>query len=512
MAYFNSYINTDYAPKGHSIREQIVGDKSNLILLFLYTAVLLFFCSKMSPLYPVNEWADVNLYYNIGKCLMDGKVLYVDTFDHKGPVIFLIYGIGYLLSGTSFVGMYIIQVLCWTMMVYISYFTARMFLDKQYALLIALAFPLFLLLRTQMGGAAEEFILVAISVSSYYFICFFKEKAALHKPSVMMIHGIMCSIVFFTKLSLILFWVFPLLAIGITLILQKEYKNLFKNIGMFLLGFVIIALPIFIYLFINDAIQNAYHIYIELNREYANVTSDYILMRFYQRLRYSFVDFSFILLGAFVFPILYIRNNMGRLSFILSFISLFFIVNSSFNYSDYYAIPYYVFVTMGGIVVIGLLKKYVVLQMKWFISVFFAVVCIAIGISEKGYFDEDRAVLQRQEQPSGVIYQFSEVIKRENSPTLLNLGNDLGNGVFTKAGIHPSVKYFVTPNILYEAFPDMRNQQTAYIRNAEVQFVILATGSFNYDYFNTLPYLHQNYTLADTCADGNIIYSLYKRR
>jgi len=516
VAYFNSYIKTDYASKEQSFLQQIVGDKSNIILLFIYTVVLLFFCSMMSPFYPINEWADVNLYYNIGKCVMNGKVLYVDTFDHKGPVIFFIYGIGYLLSGASFTGMYIIQVLCWSIMIYTAYFTAKLFLDKQYAFIVALIFPVLLLLRTQMGGSAEEFILVFISVSLYYFISYFKENLHRHKPKYMLIHGIMCSLVFFTKLSLVLFWVFPLLAIGITVLLKKEYKNLFKNIGAFLCGFLIVALPVILYLFVNDAISNAYNIYIELNREYANITSDYVFLRFYQRLRYSFVDFSVILLGAFVFPVLYLKNNLGKVALVLTFLSLFFIVNSSFNYADYYAIPYYIFVIMGSIVVLGFLKKYISVNLPWFIALFLVVICIGIGIGEKKYFGEDRRILQRQEEPSGMIHQFSKVIGKEQNPTLLNLGNDLGNGVFTKTGILPTVKYFVTPNILHEAFTDMRDEQTRYIRDKEVQFVILAEGSFNYNYFSTLDYLQENYRLADSYYQGDcllhITYFLYKRK
>lgn len=516
MAYFNSYIKTDYASKEQPFLQQIVGDKSNIVLLFIYTVVLLFFCSMMSPLYPVNEWADVNLYYNIGKCMMNGKVLYVDTFDHKGPVIFIIYGIGYLFSGASFFGMYIIQILCWCVMVYAAYFTARLFLEKQYAFIVALIFPVLLLLRTQMGGSAEEFILVFISVSTYYFICYFKEKPQSHKPKYMLIHGIMCSLVFFTKLSLVLFWVFPILAIGVSLLVRKEYKNLLQNIGAFLGGFLIIALPVILYLFINDALDNAYDIYIKLNREYANITSDYVFLRFYQRLRYSFADFSIILLGAFVFPFRYLKNNIGRAAFILTFLSLFFIVNSSFNYADYYAIPYYIFGTMGCIVILGFLKDFIVLRQQWFISLFFVIICIGIGITGKKYFGEDRHVLQRQETPSGMIHQFSNIIIKEHNPTLLNLGNDLGNGVFTKTGILPNVKYFVTPNILYEAFADMRDEQTRYIRDKEVQFVILAEGSFNYNYFSNLEYLQENYALADSYFQGNclmnITYFLYKRK
>ncbi|MDR0825520.1 MAG: hypothetical protein LBN74_10530, partial [Prevotella sp.] len=112
------------------IKKTTTQDKNILILLFVYAALLLFFCSKMSPLYPFNEWSDINLYFNIGKAIFNGKVLYTEAFDHKGPLIFFIYGVGYLISNTSFLGMYIIEVLMWTFMIYAAYFTAKLYLDK----------------------------------------------------------------------------------------------------------------------------------------------------------------------------------------------------------------------------------------------------------------------------------------------------------------------------------------------------------------------------------------------
>lgn len=92
------------------IKQAIVKDKNILILLSLYSFLLLFFCSKMSPLYPINEWSDVNLYYNIGKAIFNGRTLYAEAFDHKGPLIFFIYGIGYAISNTSFIGMFLMYI------------------------------------------------------------------------------------------------------------------------------------------------------------------------------------------------------------------------------------------------------------------------------------------------------------------------------------------------------------------------------------------------------------------
>ena len=69
-------------------------------------ALLLAVCSKSSPLYPLNDWMDANIFYTAGKAMMNGQVLYRDVFDHKGPLLYLVYGVGWLLHRTGFWGVW----------------------------------------------------------------------------------------------------------------------------------------------------------------------------------------------------------------------------------------------------------------------------------------------------------------------------------------------------------------------------------------------------------------------
>lgn len=46
-----------------------------------------------------------------GKAWMEGLVPYVDFADSKGPLLWLIYGLGYLISPRSFIGLYILEIL-----------------------------------------------------------------------------------------------------------------------------------------------------------------------------------------------------------------------------------------------------------------------------------------------------------------------------------------------------------------------------------------------------------------
>ena len=74
-------------------------------------AVALFLCSKSSPLFVLNDWMDANIFFTMGKSMFQGRVLYRDVFDHKGPVLYLLYGLGWLLDHTCFTGVWLLEVL-----------------------------------------------------------------------------------------------------------------------------------------------------------------------------------------------------------------------------------------------------------------------------------------------------------------------------------------------------------------------------------------------------------------
>ena len=93
------------ADNGSNRRKQ---QARELIFSCLCSFVLLLFCTRSSPLYPMNNWDDANSYFSMGKAMMNGMVPYRDLFDQKGILLYFLYGIGYLISHTTFLGVFII--------------------------------------------------------------------------------------------------------------------------------------------------------------------------------------------------------------------------------------------------------------------------------------------------------------------------------------------------------------------------------------------------------------------
>ena len=80
-------------------------------LMLLFTAVFITICSENSFLYKMNVWGDVNIYYTVAKSMLRGKVLYRDIYDQKGLYLFAIHMLAVLISDSSYIGMYLFELL-----------------------------------------------------------------------------------------------------------------------------------------------------------------------------------------------------------------------------------------------------------------------------------------------------------------------------------------------------------------------------------------------------------------
>ncbi|NDV80168.1 glycosyltransferase family 39 protein [Dysgonomonas sp. 511] len=493
-----------------------LSDERKLLFSLLgYVFVLQLFCTAMSPLYPINDWADVNLYFNVGKAMFNGQTLYTETFDHKGPLIFVIYGLGYLISNASFFGLYIIQSLLWFTMAVAAFYTARLFLVRVNAFAVALLFPVFMLTHTGQGGSAEEFIAIFQCISLFVFIRYFKDKeGGQHRPVDMLLHGIMFALTLFTKINLAIFWFFPLLGLFAYLLYKKENKNILQNTGAFICGVAVVALPISLYLLVNGALSEAWDIYIVLNRQYANVGSpmeiaERIATSFYLRLRFDTFPFLLILTGAIYFPVKYIQNTFGRIALILSFFALYCAIFVTPSFIYYYSIPYYIYGLTGFIV----LARFVKVEDKRRFYIIFAAVALIWGIGQKNFFGYQINELLGRNKKESILTRYTKIVGQEKDPTLLNLNLDSFNSIFTGLNIVPHLKYSMSPNLAYDIYPDMRDEQTRYIEEKQAHFIILSEGGYNFDYFFNLPALSRNYTIRQQeMNEGGRTMYLYERK
>lgn len=504
-----------------SMRKVIGQEKYIFFALLLYNFLLFFLCTKLSPLYDFNEWSDLNIYFNIGKGMLNGLVPYRDLFDHKGPLIFLIYGIGYLISNTSFTGVYIIESLFFFVGSSAAYLLTRHHLNRLYAFIAAVCFPLAGLFYTSQGGSAEEFIVTIQAVSLLFFVRYFQISDNRRQGVICaFVQGILLSLVFFIKMNLVVYCIPLLLTTFLYLLFRKEYYYLIRSILFFLFGFLVVTFPIVIYFLFNSALTDFWNGYFEFNFFYANVGAkfnvDFILGIIARFVKLLWRDPLFLIttIGVAIYCISpkFLKNNYARLGLVFSFFFMVFVVLMSPVVMGYYYTSFTVFSVFFCIVLFYFIHSFFKFPEKNILFVLVFIMGLGLGCLNKKFYGESIDVLTRKEKPHTVEISFSDIIRKEPAPSLLCLGVDRGLGVFTKTGILPNVKYFFYPNIHYDSYPEIRDSQANYIKERKIQFVIIKNTFLYYNYFVTQTPLNENYEVIDSFKQPEGLYLLYRRK
>jgi hypothetical protein len=495
-----------------------------IVFAFIAFAFLFVFLnSKCSPLYLFNEWGDPNIYFSMGKGALNGKVLYKDIFDHKGPLIFFVYAIGYLISNDTFVGIYVLESIALFFNLFFAYKLASLFLNKQCSFITALIYSLFLFNKTYLGGSAEEFISPILLASFYYFICYFRDDNIARKKGIshMFLQGALFALVLLTKLNICIIWVPLVIAIGYQLLIQKEYKKIALFALSFVGGVIVVFLPFILYFGINSALNDFYFGYVTFNSLYAEFemslhTIRKIVGRFAKQILSDYISFPLTLLGVFLLSCtkIYIKKTAYRVGILLSFACSYIMIVIVPYVMTYALIIIYICALLAVIFLLDTIVKYIRIKSHPAIYIIAIVAIIVLGINQKRFFNQDMDCLTRKVECNYMQKEFAEIINKEQSPTLLDLGLD--HGVFTKANLVPQYKYFFSPNIPYEIFPEIVDYQTNLIIEGKPMFLVFGnTTPARKHFFETID-REGNYELINTYkqnigAFDTEVY-LYKRK
>ncbi len=123
--------------------KMMLQNKENFIYCLAWSFLLLFFVSPDSYTHDLFFRWDSAVFFSSGKAWMEGLRPYVDFADSKGPVLWFIYGIGYLISNYDYIGVFWLSVLSYAVVFYFDFLIALFFLkDKKLAWLVVLLLPL----------------------------------------------------------------------------------------------------------------------------------------------------------------------------------------------------------------------------------------------------------------------------------------------------------------------------------------------------------------------------------
>lgn len=92
--------------------------------LFIFVFAVMLIASKDSYLHDIYHHYDSAWFFMCGKAWMNGLTPYVDFSDSKGPLLWLIYGVGYLISPRNYVGVFWLSCVAWTATLRLSHRSA----------------------------------------------------------------------------------------------------------------------------------------------------------------------------------------------------------------------------------------------------------------------------------------------------------------------------------------------------------------------------------------------------
>ncbi|HHU84372.1 MAG TPA: glycosyltransferase family 39 protein [Clostridiales bacterium] len=240
-----------------------------LVLSFFFVFIASLATSPIASGEPFG--GDAAMFQTIGKGWANGMLPYIDIWDSKGPIIFLINAIGYRFSGSR-TGVFILQIISSFISNFFIFKTLRLkYLKRQSIGLTVLMMGV--LVMTYAGNSTEEFLLPLLT-PCFYFIAKWvlslgENSEVEHSPAAAFLYGFTFSFCFLTRFTNCVGLCAAILVIAIFLIVNKRYNNLFKNAIAFIGGAILLIIPFAIYFASKGILYDALYGTFLYNIDYA---------------------------------------------------------------------------------------------------------------------------------------------------------------------------------------------------------------------------------------------------
>ena len=466
------------------------------IYFLLISTVMIGLCSRSSPLYPFNNWNDANCFFTTGKAMFSGKVVYRDIYEQKGILLYFLYGLCYLVSSKTFLGVYILEVLCLTGFLALAYDTALLFLRRRTALILMpiIAAVLCGSYSFYLGGSVEELELALVYLPIYYMLkSYFKSGECIPSLRGIFILGASAACLLWSKFTLLGIYIGYVLFTAVLLIKRHDWKRLGRAAGLFVCGVAAASLPWIIYFAVNNAFGDMFTVYFYNNLFLYAVEKSLFKYLFF--LGGAFYQNMLFLVIAIIGAVAVIRSKYAP-EFKWGMFSLYF-GNVFFIYVGGIAFEYYAY-GMASLSVFG----FIVLAEKaeklddarrekglkrpgrrGFAALAAVTLLCAAGFA---YCVSFNSFYMTQDRDELWIKRFADEIAQSEEQTLLNYGS-LDLGLYTETGIVPVTRFFCKLNIPLDEMFDEMNEA---VRTRKTEWLVC------YASFEDNELINENYDLV----------------
>ena len=231
------------------------------VTILITSVVCITLCSKCSPIYPFNDWFDTNCFFTVGKSVTNGTVLYRDIYEQKGPLLYFMHTAAYLVSHTSFLGVYFFELISCFAFLFISYKTMIIFTDSDISYTIpiigTIIYGSFAFTR---GGTAEEYCLPCLALCNYFGMKALASKKKISFAQCFAV-GITSGAVLWIKFSVLGFYIGFGLFFAILYLKNRWISDILKSLLALAAGIAVISAPILAYFLFNNALPYVFKVY-----------------------------------------------------------------------------------------------------------------------------------------------------------------------------------------------------------------------------------------------------------
>ena len=244
-------------------------NKENFIVA-LFMAIMSFLFMLKSPLHPWiggDTGTDDSVFKTVALMMERGYMPYRDSFDHKGPLLYILNWVGNKIS--SYSGIWVIEFLFMTGTFFMIYKISRLKCSINSSIIVTM-FSVSLLFEYFKGGnLTEEYAMIFIAIALYIFLDYLINQKVTKIR--LLICGLSFGAVLLLRANMVSVWiVFCLFIFGRTVI-DKKWDDLTRFIVWFTGGICIIVIPILLWLAVNHSLSAFWESYIVFNKAYIAV-------------------------------------------------------------------------------------------------------------------------------------------------------------------------------------------------------------------------------------------------
>lgn len=234
------------------------------VFCFVVAAVVMTAGSKNSPLYPMNDWCDVNCFLTVGRDILDGLVPYRDVYEQKGPVLYFVYAALSVLDRTAYWPVWFLEILCAGSFLVILDKSMALFgvrAEVRMAGVVLAAFVPAACLGFGHGGSVEELFAPLLSGSLYFALKSLKQDRMPRFWECLFV-GIAAGVALWSKYTICGFY----LGFGLYLVwywrrLKATGLEFCRSAGGFFTGMGAVTAPVLVYFAANGAVSDLFRVY-----------------------------------------------------------------------------------------------------------------------------------------------------------------------------------------------------------------------------------------------------------